>query len=83
MTARLARSLGLPWMPQKRVHVKVHPRGCSDAQTPLSLVCTLTVGSAHLHAVEALGADEGAGLCGAALDRCRPRETWCASTTKP
>jgi len=81
--ARLARILGLPMMPPKRVHVNVRPRGCSDAQVLPSLVCTLTVGGGHLQAVYALGADEGGGLCGAMPDSCRLRETWCASTTMP
>ncbi len=73
--ARLARSLGLPWLLQQYVQIKVRQRGCSDAQNLLSLIFGLATGGGHLNTVDALAADEaaceGAGLAGAVPDSRR------------
>ena len=73
--ARLARTLGLPWLLRKGVRVKVRQRGSTDAQNLLSLIFALCTGGGHLNAVDALAADEaacaGTGLAGAVPDSRR------------
>ena len=69
--ARLARTLGLPWVLQKYVCIKVRQRGSSDAQNLLSLIFALCTGGGHLNAVDALAADEAA-CTGTGLDDAVP-----------
>ena len=52
--AALARILGLPWLLQKYVRIKVCQRGSSDAQNLLSLIFALCTGGGHANAVDAL-----------------------------
>ena len=63
--AALARLLGLPWLLQKHVRIKVRQRGCSDSQNVLSMIFALCTGGGHLNAVDALAADAAA--CGKQL----------------
>ncbi len=58
MGARLARFLGLPEKLAASVRLKRRRRGGSDVQMLLALIYSACAGGGHLHAVDALGADE-------------------------
>ncbi len=58
VVARLARFLGLPEKLAASVRLKRRRRGCSDVQMLLALIYSACAGGGHLHAVDALGADE-------------------------
>ncbi len=58
VVARLARFLGLPAKLAASVRLPRRRRGCSDMQMLLALIYSAYAGVGHLHAVDALGADD-------------------------
>ncbi len=58
VVARLARFLGLPELLAAAVHLQRRRRGGSDGRRLLALIYSACTGGGHLHAVDALGADD-------------------------